>query len=196
MIFAFACNAKEKEIKIIEREFSYAGIKDIRKDIIDFFLNAEDSPISKLDKDKFVFDFYSPNPYYFVKAKLNEFANKDTVTLLTSKENKVRRYIKFGLFEFKINNKPFKLICYLMPEHKTSLFVPFLDETNGNETYEAGRYLDIEIIKGNNYILDFNICYSPYCAYNKKYSCPIVPKDNYLKLKIEAGEKYHRFSTE
>ena len=102
--------------------------------------------------------------------------------------------MKYGYFEFRINDKTYKLASYLIPEHQESLFLPFLDETNGNGTYEAGRYLDIEFRKDNNYYIDFNLAYSPYCAYNKKYSCPLVPKENFLKTKIEAGEKLHSFA--
>jgi len=38
-------------------------------------------------------------------------------------------------------------------------------------------------------IIDFNEAFNPYCAYNDKYSCPIVPRVNYLPIKIEAGVK-------
>jgi hypothetical protein len=38
-------------------------------------------------------------------------------------------------------------------------------------------------------VIDFNSAYNPYCAYNHKYSCPIVPRENYLKIRIEAGVK-------
>ena len=37
--------------------------------------------------------------------------------------------------------------------------------------------------------IDFNEAFNPYCTYNDKYSCPIVPRVNYLPIKIEAGVK-------
>jgi uncharacterized protein (DUF1684 family) len=37
--------------------------------------------------------------------------------------------------------------------------------------------------------VDFNLAYNPYCAYNNKWSCPIPPHENRLKVRIEAGEK-------
>jgi uncharacterized protein (DUF1684 family) len=37
--------------------------------------------------------------------------------------------------------------------------------------------------------IDFNKAYNPYCVYNEKYSCPIVPRSNYLDLKVTAGLK-------
>jgi uncharacterized protein (DUF1684 family) len=69
------------------------------------------------------------------------------------------------------------------------LFLPFLDDTNGETSYAGGRYLDLRIPKNDLIILDFNETYNPYCAYNERYSCPIVPRENYIPLKIEAGIK-------
>ena len=38
-------------------------------------------------------------------------------------------------------------------------------------------------------VLNFNEAYNPYCAYNPRYSCPVVPLENSLDLRIEAGVK-------
>ena len=31
--------------------------------------------------------------------------------------------------------------------------------------------------------------YNPTCAYNEAYECPLIPMDNRLDVRIEAGEK-------
>ena len=67
------------------------------------------------------------------------------------------------------------------------LFLPFLDDTNGESTYGGGRYIDLRIPEGNLIIIDFNKAYNPLCAYNEKYSCPIVPRLNYLSTEVKAG---------
>jgi uncharacterized protein (DUF1684 family) len=42
-------------------------------------------------------------------------------------------------------------------------------------------------------LIDFNLAYNPYCAYNDAWSCPITPAENRLKVAIRAGEMvYHR----
>jgi uncharacterized protein (DUF1684 family) len=64
-----------------------------------------------------------------------------------------------------------------------------LDDTNGAETYAGGRYIDLAIPGGDSIVIDFNRAYNPYCAYNKKYSCPLVPKVNTLTTEIRAGVK-------
>ena len=38
-------------------------------------------------------------------------------------------------------------------------------------------------------IINFNLAYNPYCAYNEKYSCPLVPGENDLPVAIMAGVK-------
>ncbi|MEW6702660.1 MAG: DUF1684 domain-containing protein, partial [Bacteroidota bacterium] len=69
-------------------------------------------------------------------------------------------------------------------------FIIFADETSGSETYGAGRYLyaDKSDSAGKIY-LDFNKAYNPPCVFTKYATCSLPPKQNYLKLKITAGEK-------
>jgi len=77
-------------------------------------------------------------------------------------------------------------------EYKDHLFIPFTDATSGEETYESGRYIDLEIkdITNENVLIDFNKAYNPYCAYvSGKYNCPIPPNENRLIVAIRAGEK-------
>ena len=107
-------------------------------------------------------------------------------------------YKKYGELHFKIDEKSFKLNVYQnleliqKPGFKDYLFLPFSDQTNGNETYIGGRYLDMRIPKTKTVIINFNKAYNPYCAYNYKYSCPIVPLENDLDIEIKAGiKKFH-----
>ena len=69
------------------------------------------------------------------------------------------------------------------------MFVPFLDATSGHETYGAGRYLDIEPEDDGTYSLDFNLAYHPSCVYDFRFSCPLTPAENRLRIRIEAGER-------
>jgi uncharacterized protein (DUF1684 family) len=69
------------------------------------------------------------------------------------------------------------------------LFVPFSDGTSGHESYGAGRYLDIRAESDGSHVLDINLAYNPYCAYSEAYSCPLPPAENWLPVRIEAGER-------
>ena len=96
---------------------------------------------------------------------------------------------------FDLKGKPFKLNIYQNQDlikkegFEDYLFLPFLDNTNGEESYGGGRYIDMRIPDGDTIIVDFNSAYNPYCAYNEKYSCPIVPRENYLDTEVRAGVK-------
>jgi uncharacterized protein len=70
------------------------------------------------------------------------------------------------------------------------LWFIFADETSGEETYGAGRYLYADKPDSDSFvILDFNLAYNPPCVFTKYATCPFPPQQNYLKLRITAGEK-------
>ena len=180
-ILLVACSEKEPETKYLQDLAKY------RADVKEFFKNSEDSPVVDMT-EKIIPFYYKPNEDYKVEAYLEEYKEQDTLEMLTTQAD-VRSMIRYGELKFKLNDEKFTLTAYVNIEHPDSFFIPFHDETNGKETYEAGRYIDLEITNQKKYILDFNLAYNPYCYYNVKYSCPIVPEGNFLKTKIEAGEK-------
>jgi len=107
-------------------------------------------------------------------------------------------YVKYGELHFQIDGKKLKLNVYQnielskKPGHEDYLFLPFSDKTCGKGSYIGGRYIDMKIPKFDDVLLDFNTAYNPYCAYNHKYSCPIVPLENDLDIAITAGvKKFH-----
>jgi uncharacterized protein (DUF1684 family) len=77
---------------------------------------------------------------------------------------------------------------YETPEKK-DLWIIFRDRTSGVSTYPAGRYLHVPLPAGGQVDLDFNFAYNPPCAFTEYATCPIPPKQNWLKIPIEAGEK-------
>lgn len=72
------------------------------------------------------------------------------------------------------------------------LFLPFRDATSGRETYGGGRYLDLDPAENGTVTIDFNLAYSPFCAYDDRYSCALPPTENWMSVLIEAGEKTWR----
>jgi len=98
----------------------------------------------------------------------------------------VQMYFRHGRFRFTVGGEEAELTIY-RGEH--GYFLPFVDSLNGGETYPAGRYLEPEELPGNRFLVDFNIAYNPYCAYNDAWSCPITPAENRLSIPIRAGEK-------
>jgi uncharacterized protein len=70
------------------------------------------------------------------------------------------------------------------------LWFIFADGTSGEETYGGGRFLYADKPDSNGIVIvDFNKAYNPPCVLTKFATCPMPPKENYLALKITAGEK-------
>jgi uncharacterized protein (DUF1684 family) len=70
------------------------------------------------------------------------------------------------------------------------LFFIFRDQTAGDTTYPAGRFLKAAYPQGGQITLDFNRAYSPPCAFTAFATCPLPPPGNHLPLRIEAGELF------
>lgn len=159
------------------------------------FKDATTSPLKDKDRKKFDgLDFFKVDSNYVVNATLTRTPNSDWFNMKTTTD-RVSKERVYGVLTFKLNGNEHQLNIYqgedLLTEegYEDYLFLPFLDETNGLESYGGGRYIDARIPDGDAMIIDFNESYNPLCAYNDKYSCPIVPRENYLKTRIEAGVK-------
>jgi uncharacterized protein (DUF1684 family) len=168
---------------------------EYQKNQNDFFKDASRSPLKSKDlKDFKGLNFFLIDSSYMVKAKLFRTPNTSYFEMKTTTERITRERV-FGVLSFSINNQPFELNVYQGESTNDEdvdadyLFLPFLDESNGLTTYGGGRYIDLYIPVGDTLILDFNKAYNPFCAYNDKYSCPIVPRENYIPLNVMAGVK-------
>ena len=147
-------------------------------------------PIPADKRDKFLpLKYFPPDPSYAVPAELKLSDTRPVVELPTS-TGELRRMQVVGTLEFTLQGQKLSLGA-LVPagEPIRSLFVPFADLTTKTETYQAGRYLDIDPTATGIYTIDFNYAYNPTCAYNNTYSCPFPPPSNQLKIPVRAGEK-------
>lgn len=163
-------------------------------------LNAEykdkfKSPLRREDREKFMgHTFYSINEKYNVNAKL-ERKKDDVLISFETSTGKVVKNKLYGVLYFKLNDKNYQLNVYQSPDlmkvpgYEDYLFLPFTDVTTGDETYGGGRYIDLKIPKADEITIDFNKAYNPYCAYSTNYSCPKVPSENDLQIRISAGVK-------
>jgi len=114
----------------------------------------------------------------------------ETVVVMSTRGTP-RRAERVGWFDFRVGAADCRLeaVRLLEPgvgEEAVSVF--FRDATSGTETYPMGRYLDAKRLKDGRYLLDFNLAYSPLCAFSEHYNCPIPPRQNTLPVPIRAGE--------
>ncbi len=170
------------------------GLLRFRKDKDEFYKNGgEESPIPHSARAAFKgLSYFDPDPNLRIETKLQRYSDVGSVIMTTSKGTR-QLFNKTGYFELTIDGQPVKLQAYQSTERvDPSIFVPFRDATSGKETYGAARYLDLEVEHDDNYAVDFNYAYNPYCAYSEDYICPLPPAENWLKVPIRAGEKnYH-----
>jgi len=189
----FSCaNPKKRPVD----KSSVPAIERHQKKLKSFYDNDKTTPLSKEEKRAFEgIHFFPIDTTYIVKAHFERLKNQEKFQMPTTGENEPW-YIKYAKINFELNNKKHELIVYqnldLLNEdgYEDYLFLPFLDETNGEETYGGGRYLDVENPHSDTLVLNFNLAYHPYCAYAAGYSCPIVPLENFVETRIESGVKF------
>lgn len=163
------------------------------------FANKKTSPLVLDALKKFKgLDFYPINERFIIEAELVRTPNEEPFEMPTT-TNRKPIYKKFGEIHFTFNGKKQQLDVFqdmnliTKEEYKSHLFLPFTDLTSGVATYGGGRYIDMEIPEGDSLLLNFNLAYNPYCAYNPKYSCPIPPESNFLNVEIHAGVKDYKY---
>ena len=187
IIFSFSCRE--------EKRYQDVNLTEYQRQVNNYFKDASVSPLKPKDLKNFQgLDFFEFDSIYVLKAKIEETKESLPFKMKTTTDipADVRKYA--DLF-FQISDKEFELSVYENLEYEgvegyeNYLFLPFLDETNENETYGGGRYLDLFLNGTDSIIIDFNKAYNPKCVYDENFSCPIVPRKNFLNTRIEAGVK-------
>ena len=151
-----------------------------------FFKTSAESPLTPEQQAAFTgLRYYEPNPDLDLTVTIEPFADGKLVPLQTTTGD-IRQYKRYGHFTFTVDDQETQLTVY---EADYGFFLPFVDAGAGTDTYPAGRYLEPEYLGNNQFHIDFNQAYSPYCAYGDGWSCPITPAENRLVVSIAAGEK-------
>jgi hypothetical protein len=182
LVFCQACSGQSPEEYI-------QGIEDHRVKLDDYMRTSSGSPF--VNQPFNGLQFFDIDQSYSVVAKVDKLEKLAYLEIPTS-DGKEERYLKFGYAVFKLQDQEQKLLLLKKAGvlgRVEQVFIPFSDLTNGESTYGGGRYLDVPYSNTPNINLDFNKAYNPYCEYNPKFSCPLPPVDNKLRIAIEAGEK-------
>jgi uncharacterized protein (DUF1684 family) len=131
--------------------------------------------------------YFAPDPQYRLVGELSLYGRRQRIMVPTNKGQALPME-KYGRLQAQFQGKAFWLEVYRSLENG-QLEVFFKDPTNGVQTYGGGRYAPIAELGQGRYLLDFNMSYNPYCAYNSSYVCPLPPPQNHLGIPILAGEK-------
>jgi hypothetical protein len=169
------------------------GIEEARREKDWFLRSHPQSPLPAAVRSNFKgLAYYPVRRAYRFELELHEHEEKESVQTRDT-AGQVRELWRWGHFRFAIDGQDCTLHAYKSDPREERLFVPFRDETSGNETYGAGRYLDMapsrHLTADGRWILDFNEAYNPWCAYSEAYACPFVPSENWLPVAVRAGER-------
>ncbi len=161
-------------------------LQEFRASKDDFFAHHPQSPLTAEQKRGFDgLDYFDESPDLQLEVLVEKFPEQKEVVIQTS-TGQTQTYTRFGKFKFSVGGREAELTLYAS-DH--GFFLPFADSLAGEETYPAGRYLEPDPLPGDRFLVDFNLAYNPYCAYNEMWSCPLTPPENRLKVPIRAGEK-------
>jgi uncharacterized protein (DUF1684 family) len=154
-----------------------------------YFLRLADNE-SQVRKHFAGCDWYPPDDAYKVEAKFVPYSEGKMLSIVNIIDE-VSRQPCPGYAEFRLNGAVHRLDAI---KEGDGLFFVFRDATAGDTTYRPARFLDIEKQPKANetFTLDFNKAYNPPCAFSAYTTCPLPPKQNVLKTRIEAGEKYRQ----
>lgn len=163
-----------------------------RKEKDSVFADSISSPLLPEHRIEFSgLKYFEYNPYYSVRAYFE--SNMGEPFSMPTTTERTPLYRVFGYLHFSLFDSVYELPVYQnlelknRPGYEDYLFLPFTDLTNAEETYGGGRYIDMKITEGDQWNIDFNKSYNPYCAYNSRYSCPIPPIENHINRRVEAG---------
>ncbi len=164
-----------------------SALERFRQEKDQFFKNDQNSPLTP--EQKLVFsslNYYPENTALRLEIAMEMVDPPQNVNMITSTGDR-RDYLHKARIRFNVDGQEAVLQVY--EDAFGAYFLPFVDATAPQETYGAGRYLEPEEVNPGVLLVDFNLAYNPFCAYNNRWSCPIPPHENRLKLRIEAGEK-------
>lgn len=167
----------------------------------EFFAEHPQSPIPPEDRETFDgLEYFEPDLDYRVTATATVHDDPEVVLMETTAGREMR-YLRVATLEFdltrddeELEDVTDELAAYqLESPNDEPLFVPFRDKTTGQQSYEGGRYMELTpdrtLEDGEEITVDFNIAYTPFCAYSETFDCPLPPEENWLDVTIPAGER-------
>lgn len=181
---------------LVNAQNSYEAASIFQDNLNADYADSLHSPLST--KDRLAFEglpFYPIDTNLIITANIELLTGEDIIEMETTSD-RLPLYRPFYQATFKIDSIDCSLTIFQSEDLKTTagyedyLFLPFTDFTNGDGSYGGGRYIDLKITDSDSIVIDFNRAYNPYCAYNKKYSCPIPPRQNDINYPIKAGVKF------
>ncbi|HEU4971804.1 MAG TPA: DUF1684 domain-containing protein [Gaiellaceae bacterium] len=168
--------------------------RTVRDDLI---ANHSQSPVDQSRREDVTPSYFDYDPAARVLARV-EPLKLEHAELPMSRDDGTH-FTRFGNAVFELHGSQLALGLYWLEAYGGGVFLSFTDETSGDLTYGAGRYL-LDTVKGadlgavdGKLVLDFNFAFNPSCAYDPKWACPLAPPENRLPVAVRAGERRPAF---
>ncbi len=144
-----------------------------------------DSPSLKAFKG---FKYFPVNPAFNVEASFIPY-DPPRIFTVTDVIGSQHESSMLGEVHFNLDGKDLVL---QVEDAEDEGLISFVDETRKDLTYPGGRLLTLPKPLIETFRLDFNAALNWPCAYTPWATCPLPPKENFLPVRIEAGEmRYH-----
>lgn len=135
-------------------------------------------------------DYYPIDPSWRIEAQWVPF-EKPLEVPIRNILGQVAPAIILGKAVFTRDGHTYALLP-IQQDPDAPLFFVISDQTSGDTTYAAARFLYADHPGDGKVILDFNQAQNPPCAFTPFATCPLPPKENQLPLAVTAGEKKYR----
>ena len=156
---------------IVTNELYGIRFRDLESEFVKSFSGIERFPVNEDWKISAEFEVYDPPKKISVPNVLGQIDEEPSP----------------GAIVFTKDNQTYRIEAI---DAGDKLWFIFADGTSGEETYGGGRFLYTEKADSTGIVIvDFNKAYNPPCVLTKFATCPLPPKENYIKLRITAGEK-------
>jgi hypothetical protein len=150
-------------------------------------LKSDDSPLPEEKRAHFPGQgFYPFAPEWRFVGDLVRLHPMQAI-LVPDTKGKTQIYYDYGRYPLRAFGRVDTLRVYRPADHPEQYFIAFRDSTTGTETYGGGRYAHLDSLDEHRFVLDFNLAYNPYCAYDTSWMCPLPPRENTLPWAVRAG---------
>lgn len=95
-----------------------------------------------------------------------------------------------GTLEVELEGMTHRLTLFSKGRGARSMLAVIRDGTSGAGSYPAGRFLDVPLADSlGRTTLDLNRARNPDCAFSPSSPCPLPPRENWFRERLEAGER-------
>ena len=137
-------------------------------------------------------DYFPIDPSWRIEAQWVPFAQPKSVPIKNILGQESMAMV-LGKVVFEREGQTYELLP-LQDSLGAPLFLIIADETSGEETYGAARFVYADAPKDGVVVIDFNKALNPPCAYTPFATCPLPPVENVLPIAVRAGEKDYQGS--